>query len=54
MPKEVLDPAQMVEGEGCTDTEGTILKFKVAAAEVAAGVQVLDTTQRYLGMCSWS
>ena len=37
----------MVVDEGPVVTEGTVLKLKVAAVEVAAGVQVPDTIQRY-------
>ena len=44
---EVLPFGQMVEDDGPTDIEGTVLKFKVAADEVAACVQVPDTMQRY-------
>ena len=43
----MLPFGQMVAEEGPVVTEGTILKFKVAALEVAAGVQVPDTKQRY-------
>ena len=44
---EVFAPAQMVELEGPTLTPGTVLNVNVAADEVADGVQVPDTTQRY-------
>ena len=44
---EVLPFGQMVDDDGPTDIEGTVLKFSVAADEVTAGVQVPDTTQRY-------
>ena len=47
MENEVLAPAHIVEEEGPTLTPGTILKVKVAAEEVALGVQVPDTMQRY-------
>ena len=47
MENEVLAPAQIVEEEGPTLTPGTVLKVKVAAEEVAAGVQVPDTTHLY-------
>ena len=45
--KDVLLFGQIVEEEGPTDMDGTVLKFSVAAAEVTAGVQVPATTQRY-------
>ena len=45
--KDVLPFGQIVELDGPTETEGTVLKFKVAAVEVTAGVQVPATTQRY-------
>ena len=45
--KLVLPFGQMVEEEGPTETEGTVLKLSVAADEVAAGVQVPDTTHLY-------
>ena len=47
MENPVLAAAQTVAGEGCTETDGTVLKLKVAADEVAAGVHVPETTQRY-------
>ena len=40
-------PAQIVAEEGPVDIEVTVLKLSVVADEVAAGVQVPDTIQRY-------
>ena len=45
--KDLLLFGQIVEEEGPIETEGTVLKFNVAADEVTAGVQVPVTTQRY-------
>ena len=47
MPNEVLAPSQMVELDGPTVTTGAVFTVKVAEPEVAAGVQVPDTMQRY-------
>ena len=44
---EVLPLGQIVELDGPTETEGTVLKLSVAAEELAAGVQVPDTTHLY-------
>jgi hypothetical protein len=44
---EVLAFSQMVLLAGLPVTAGAVLMFNVAAAEVAAGVQVPLTTQRY-------
>ena len=47
MPNEVLAPSQMVELDGPTVTTGAVLTERVAEPEVALGVQVPDTMQRY-------
>ena len=45
--KDVLPFGQIVELEGPTDIEGTVLKFRVAVDEVTAGLQVPATTHLY-------
>ena len=47
MEKLVLPFGQMVELVGPTVTIGAVFTVSVAAEEVAAGVQVPDTIQRY-------
>jgi hypothetical protein len=44
--KLVLEPEHAEAEDGCKVTEGTEFTLSVAAFEVAAGVQVPETTQR--------
>ena len=46
-PKVVLPFGHIVEEEGLIVTVGAVLTVSVAAEEVALGVQVPDTMQRY-------